>query len=182
MCPHQLKPSNRHTSCPGSRAGTPVCQRANPAVAVVRYSWCRAGGFIRAAIGCVCCWAVMCCVCAGHVAAGGSLPGTNNEYTASFLKKNRKKSRRWEKHRGGGKGWNSHLRDILVCADHVWRKYPNSPGSSKTPDAHNSALNDQYRDTSELRHAKVVVKVDSTHGRNSGWHAFVRMKMCRLTY
>ena len=54
VCPHQLKPSNRHTSCPGSRAGTPVCQRANPAVTVVRYSWCRAGGFIRAAVGGVC--------------------------------------------------------------------------------------------------------------------------------
>ena len=34
--------TNRHTSCPGSRAGAPVCQRANPTVAVVRYSWCRA--------------------------------------------------------------------------------------------------------------------------------------------
>ena len=88
VCPHQLKPSNRHTSCPGSRAGTPVCQRAKPAVAVVRYSWCRAGGFIRAAVGCVCCWAVVCCVRAGHLAAGGSLPGTSNKYSASFLQKN----------------------------------------------------------------------------------------------
>ena len=61
---------DRHTSCPGSRAGAPVCQRANPAVAVIRYSWCRAVGFIRAAVGCVCCWAVMWCVRAGHVAAG----------------------------------------------------------------------------------------------------------------
>ena len=69
-CPHQLKPSNRHTSCPGSRTGAPVYQRANPAVAVIRYWWRRAVGFIRTAIGCVCCWAVMCCVRAGHVAAG----------------------------------------------------------------------------------------------------------------
>ena len=48
------------------------------------------------------------------------------------------------------KGGKSHLRDILVCADHVWRTLPNSSGSFKTPDAHNSALNDQYRDISEL--------------------------------
>ena len=32
------------------------------------------------------------------------------------------------KHREGG---SSHLRGILVCADHVWRKYLNTPGSSK---------------------------------------------------
>ena len=63
VCPHQLKPSNRHTCCPGSRAGAPVCQRANPAVAVVRYSWCRAGGFIRAAVGCVCAVGQSCAVC-----------------------------------------------------------------------------------------------------------------------
>ena len=62
-CPHQLKPSNRHISCPGSRAGAPVCQRANPAVAVVRYSWCRALGFIRAAVGCVCAVGLTCAVC-----------------------------------------------------------------------------------------------------------------------
>ena len=68
--------------------GRRVCQRANPAVAVVRYSWCRAGGFIRAAVGCVCCWAVMCCVRAGHmtcmeyVAAGGSLPGQQARTTS----------------------------------------------------------------------------------------------------
>ena len=54
-------------------------------------------------------------------------------------------------------GGNSHQRDILVCADHVSRKYPHSPGSSETPDAHNSALDDQHRDISELRHAKVEV-------------------------
>ena len=62
-CPHQLKSSNRHTSCPGSRAGAPVCQRANPAVAVVRYSWCRAVGFLRAAVGCVCAVGLACAVC-----------------------------------------------------------------------------------------------------------------------
>ena len=62
-CPHQLKPSNRNTSCPGSRAGAPVCQRANPAVAVVRYSWCRAVCFIRAAVGCVCAVGLSCAVC-----------------------------------------------------------------------------------------------------------------------
>ena len=45
---------DRHTYCSGSRAGAPVCQRANPVVAVIRYSWCRAVGFIRAAVGCVC--------------------------------------------------------------------------------------------------------------------------------
>ena len=61
-CPHKLKPSNRHTSCPGSRAGAPVCQRVNPAVAVIRYSWCRAVGFIRAAVGCVCATELSCAV------------------------------------------------------------------------------------------------------------------------
>ena len=61
-CPHQLKPSNRQTSCPGSRAGAPVCQRANPAVAVVRYSWCCAVGFTRAAFGCVCAVGLSCAV------------------------------------------------------------------------------------------------------------------------
>ena len=63
VCPHQLKTSNRHTSCPGSRAGTPVCQRENPAVVVVRSSWCRAGGFIRKAVGGVCAVGQSCAVC-----------------------------------------------------------------------------------------------------------------------
>ena len=41
-----------------------------PAVAVICFSWCRAVGFIRAGVGLrVCCWAVQCCVRAGHVAA-----------------------------------------------------------------------------------------------------------------
>ena len=62
-CPHQLKPSNRHTSCPSSRTGAPVCQRANPAVVVVRYPWCRAVGFIHAAVGCVCAVGLSCTVC-----------------------------------------------------------------------------------------------------------------------
>ena len=101
----------------------------------------------------------MCCVRAGHVAAGGSLPGQQARATS----KPHVSSKKITKNSEGG-----NLRDILVCADHVWRKYLNSPGSSKTPDAHNSALNDQYRDISELRHAKVVVKVDSIHGRNQG--------------
>ena len=63
---------DRHTSCPGSRAGAPVCQRANPAVAVICYPWCRAVGFNRAAVGCVCAVGLlcMCCVRAGHVAEG----------------------------------------------------------------------------------------------------------------
>ena len=51
---------DRHTSYPGSRAGAPVCQRANPAVAVICYSWCRAVGFIRAAVGCVCAAGLSC--------------------------------------------------------------------------------------------------------------------------
>ena len=40
-----------------------ACQRANPAVAVVRYSWCRAVGFIRAAVGYVCAVGLSCAVC-----------------------------------------------------------------------------------------------------------------------
>ena len=48
---------------PGSRAGTPVCQRANPAVAVVRHSRCRAVGFIPAAVGCVYAVGLSCAVC-----------------------------------------------------------------------------------------------------------------------
>ena len=62
---------DRHISCPGSRAGAPVCQGANSAVAVIRYSWCLAVDFMHACRGWlrVCCWALMCCVRAGHVAA-----------------------------------------------------------------------------------------------------------------
>ena len=55
--------TDRHTSCLGSRAGAPVCQRANPTVAVVRYWWCRAVGFICAAVGCVCAVGLSCAVC-----------------------------------------------------------------------------------------------------------------------
>ena len=51
------------------------------------------------------------------------------------------------KYREGG---NSHLRDISVGADHVWRKYHNSPGSSKATYAHNEFPNDQYRDISDF--------------------------------
>ena len=36
---------------------------ANQAVAVIRYSWCRAVGFIRAAVGCVCAVEMSCAVC-----------------------------------------------------------------------------------------------------------------------
>ena len=64
--------TDRHTSFPGSRAGAPVCQRVNPAIAVVRYWWCRAVGFIRAAVGCVCAVRLSRAVCAlaiWHVAA-----------------------------------------------------------------------------------------------------------------
>ena len=95
VCPHQLKPSNRHTSCPGSRAGTPVCQRANPAVAVVRYSWCRAGGFIRAAVGCVCAVGQSCAVCVLAIWLQVGLSqarATSNPHLSS--KKTRKISRR----------------------------------------------------------------------------------------
>ena len=54
---------DRHTYCPGSRAGAPVCQRANPAVAIIRCSWCRAVGFIRAPVGYVCTVGLSCAVC-----------------------------------------------------------------------------------------------------------------------
>ena len=140
-CPHQLKPSNRHTSCPGSRAGAPVCQRTNPAVAVVRYLWCRAVGFIRAAVGSVCAVRLSCAVC---VLAMWLQVGLSQARTTSKPHFSSKKNTKYSE------GVNSHLRDILVCADHAWRKYPNSPGSSKTPDAHNLALYDQYRDISEI--------------------------------
>ena len=65
QCPHQLKPSNTqtHTYRPGSRAGAPVCQRDILAVAVFRYSWCRAVGFIRAAVSCGCAVGLSCAVC-----------------------------------------------------------------------------------------------------------------------
>ena len=141
VCPHQLKPSNRHTSCPGSRAGAPVCPRAHPAVAVVRYSWCCAWGFIRAAVGCVCAVGQSCAVC---VLAMGLQVGFSQARATSKPHLSPKKN---TKYREGG---NSHLRDILirVC---VGQKYPNSPGSSKTPGAHNSALNDQYRDIPEFQ-------------------------------
>ena len=148
---HEPRPSR-------SRAGTPVCQRANPAVAVVRYSWCRAGGFIRAAVGYVCAVGQSCAVCVLTMWLQVGLSHRHEQQVNRIFPK-----KKMTKYREGG---NSHLRDILGCADHVWREYPNSPGSSKTPDAHSSALNDQYRDISELRHAKVVVKVDSIHGRN----------------
>ena len=59
----KVRGQDRHTSCPGSRAGAPVCQRANPAAAVICYLWCRAVGFIRAAVGCVCAVGLSCAVC-----------------------------------------------------------------------------------------------------------------------
>ena len=97
VCPHQLKPSNRHTCGPDSRAGAPVRQRANPAVAVVRYSWCRAGGFIRAAVGCVCAVGQSCAVC---VLAMWLQVGLSHARTTSTphlsSKKTHKISRRWE--------------------------------------------------------------------------------------
>ena len=52
-----------HIFLPGLESRTPVCRRANPAVAVVRYSRCRAGGFRRAAVGCVCAVGQSCAVC-----------------------------------------------------------------------------------------------------------------------
>ena len=141
VCPHQLKPSNTHTSCPGSRAGAQVCQRANLVVAVVLYSSCRAGGFIRAAVGRVCAVGQSCAVCVLAMWPQVGLSHGHEQKVSRIFP-----TKKITKYREGG---NSHLRDISVCADHVWRKYPNSPGSSETPDAHNSALNDQYRDISE---------------------------------
>ena len=62
--PHQLKPSNRQTHIlPGLESRGAGRQRANPAVAVICYSWCRAVGFIRAAVGCVCAVGLPCAVC-----------------------------------------------------------------------------------------------------------------------
>ena len=42
---------------------TTLQEGANRAVAVIRYSWCRAVGFIRAAVGCVCAVGLSCAVC-----------------------------------------------------------------------------------------------------------------------
>ena len=56
------RPKQTHP-CPRSRAGAPVCQRANPDVVVICYSWCRAVGFIRAAVGCACAVGLSCAVC-----------------------------------------------------------------------------------------------------------------------
>ena len=44
-------------------ANTALQGGANQAVAVIRYSWCRAVGFIRAAVGCVCAVGLSCSVC-----------------------------------------------------------------------------------------------------------------------
>ena len=41
-------------------ANTTLQRGANQAVAVIRYSWCRAAGFIRAAVGCVCAVGLSC--------------------------------------------------------------------------------------------------------------------------
>ena len=41
----------------------PVCQRANLAVPVIRYSWCHAFGFIRAKVDCVCAVGLSCALC-----------------------------------------------------------------------------------------------------------------------
>ena len=59
----KVRGQDRHTSCPGSRAGAPVCQRADPAVAVICYSICGAVGFIRAPVGCVCAVGLSCVAC-----------------------------------------------------------------------------------------------------------------------
>ena len=44
-------------------ANTTLQEGANQAVAVIRYSWCRAVGFIRAADGCLCAVGLSCAVC-----------------------------------------------------------------------------------------------------------------------
>ena len=96
-CPRQLKPSNRYKSCPGSRAGAPVCPRANPAVAVVRYLWCRAVCFIRASVGWVCAVGLSCAVCVLTMWLQVSLfqaQTTRKPHISS--KNNNKKLRRWE--------------------------------------------------------------------------------------
>ena len=41
-------------------ANTTLQEGANQAVAVIRYSWCRAVGFIRAAVECVCAVGLSC--------------------------------------------------------------------------------------------------------------------------
>ena len=44
-------------------ANTTLQEGANSAVAVICYLWCRAVGFIRAAVGCVCAVGLSCAVC-----------------------------------------------------------------------------------------------------------------------
>ena len=137
-----------------SRAGTPVCQRANPAVAVVRFH----GGALEASylqrlVVCAVGQSCAVCVLAMWPQVGFSQARTTSKPHISS-KQNHKISRRWE---------------FPLTRENI----PTARGRLKLQPHINSALNDQHRDISELRHVKVVVKVDSIHGRNQ-WVACIR--------
>ena len=95
---------------------------------------------MRAAVGCVCAVGQSCAVWVLAMWLQVRLSQARISKPHLSSKKKHKISRMWEF---------PPRRYFGMCGPRR-AKYPNSPGSSKTPDAHNSALNDQYRDISEF--------------------------------